>query len=376
MPPGRSRGTGRAEGVPGRFVLGEQAGYGHDGQLPPPFPQVSARRGDLQSLPRSRRNDPGGAAAARGDGDPVDRIPWDPHRGPDLGGLFRGGRRNPVFGRRAEGTGPRVRRFREHPFPSPPGHRGGIRLPLVRERGSALVGNIGDRGGWRIALAPEPLFIFDLDNTLYPPEVTLWRIVDARIEEYVRRKLGTDPETAHRIRKAFLAEFGTTLRGLMHHHDVLPGDYLEFVHDVPIPEIVPPRPELREMLARLPGRRVVFTNGSEEYARRVLDALGVAEMMEGIYGIEFMEYIAKPSPYPYAKLLRATGARGEDSLFCEDSRRNLLPAGDLGMFTVWVDGNGKEPPMSSGTGDWSRHSFRPHAVVADVCELPGVLHRF
>ncbi len=164
------------------------------------------------------------------------------------------------------------------------------------------------------------------------------------------------------MRKAFLAEFGTTLRGLMHHHDVLPGDYLEFVHDVPIPEIVPPRPELREMLSGLPGRCVVFTNGSEEYAGRVLDALGVAEMMEGIYGIEFMEYIAKPSPYPYAKLLRVTGARGEDSLFCEDSRKNLLPALELGMFTVWVGGNEKESPA--------------HAVVQDVCDLPDVLHGF
>lgn len=207
-----------------------------------------------------------------------------------------------------------------------------------------------------------PLFIFDLDNTLYPPEVTLWRIVDERIEEYVRRKLGTDPGTARRVRKAFLAEFGTTLRGLMHHHGVSPGDYLEFVHDVPIPEIVPPRPELREMLSGLPGRCVVFTNGSEEYARRVLDALGVAGMMEGIYGIEFMEYIAKPSPYPYSKLLRVTGARGEDSLFCEDSRNNLLPARELGMFTVWVGGNEVESPA--------------HAVVKDVCDLPDVLHGF
>jgi FMN phosphatase YigB (HAD superfamily) len=106
----------------------------------------------------------------------------------------------------------------------------------------------------------------------------------------------------------------------------------------------------------------VFTNGSESYARRVLDALGVAEMMEGIYGIEFMEYIAKPSPYPYAKLLRVTGARGEDSLFCEDICRNLLPARELGMFTVWVGGNEKESPA--------------HAVVKDVCDLPDVLHGF
>ena len=221
-----------------------------------------------------------------------------------------------------------------------------------------------------------PLFIFDLDNTLYPPVVPLWRIVDARIEQYVQVHLGTDPGTARKIRKGFLAEFGTTLRGLMHHHDVRPDHYLEYVHDVPIPEIVPPRPELRGMLAALPGRRVVFTNGSEGYARRVLDALGVSEMMDGIYGIEFMEYVAKPSPYPYAKLLRATGARAEDSLFCEDSRANLLPAREMGMFTVWVGGNGEESPASPGKGNAARDSFRPHAVVGDVCDLPGVLHRF
>ena len=221
-----------------------------------------------------------------------------------------------------------------------------------------------------------PLFIFDLDNTLYPPDVTLWRIVDERIEEYVRRKLGTDRETAHRMRKEFLSEFGTTLRGLMHHHGVSPADYLEYVHDVPIPEIVPPRPELREMLSGLPGRCVVFTNGSYSYARRVLDALGVDGMMEGIYGIEFMEYIAKPSPYPYAKLLRVTGARGEDSLFCEDNRGNLLPARELGMFTVWVGGNERESPASPLPGETPESPFRPHAVVRDVCDLPDVLHGF
>jgi putative hydrolase of the HAD superfamily len=211
-------------------------------------------------------------------------------------------------------------------------------------------------------MAKEPLFIFDLDNTLYPPEVTLWRIVDARIERYVQERLGVDAETARRIRKEFLREFGTTLRGLMHHHDVPPGEYLDYVHDVPIPEIVPPRPELHRMLSSLPGRRVVFTNGSDSYARRVLSALGVSDLMEEVYGIEFMEYIAKPSPYPYAKLLQATGVRAEASLFCEDVRENLLPARDLGMFTVWVGGREDTSPA--------------HAVVNDVCELPGILHRF
>ena len=207
-----------------------------------------------------------------------------------------------------------------------------------------------------------PLFVFDLDNTLYPPHVQLWRIVDSRIEHFVQDLLGVDPVTAGRVRKDFLREFGTTLRGLMHYHGVSPAEYLEFVHDVPIPEIVPPRPELGEMLSSLPGRRVVFTNGSESYARRVLSALGIADMMERIFGIEFMEYVAKPSRYPYEKLLRANGIDSRDSLFCEDLRENLVPARELGMFTVWV-GGGEE-------------GFPAHAVIEDVCDLPLILPRF
>lgn len=207
-----------------------------------------------------------------------------------------------------------------------------------------------------------PLFIFDLDNTLYPPAVPVWRAVDDRIELYVRQKLGVDAPEARAIRKGYLGEFGTTLRGLMHHHNVPPGEYLEFVHDVPIPELVPRREDLGEMLAALPGRTAVFTNGSESYARRVLSALGVEDAFDAIYGIEFMEYIAKPFPFAYAKLLREAGATGAESLFCEDRPENLLPALDLGMFTVWVGGRAGESSA--------------HAVVEDVCDLPSVLPAF
>lgn len=126
------------------------------------------------------------------------------------------------------------------------------------------------------------------------------------------------------------------------------------------------------MLSGLPGRSVVFTNGSESYARRVLAALGVLDAMDGIYGIEFMEYMAKPSPYPYGKLLRTTGADASDCLLCEDVHENLAPARELGIFTVLVkgrEGNGK---------DSSPGAPAPcvRAVVADVCDLPAVLPLF
>jgi len=221
-------------------------------------------------------------------------------------------------------------------------------------------------------MARAPLFIFDLDNTLYPPEVLLWRRVDDRIERYVQARLRVDPAEARSVRKGYLREFGTTLRGLMHHHGVEPEEYLEYVHDVPIDEIVPRRPELSAMLSALPGRKVVFTNGSASYAERVLAALGVRDRMDDIFGIEFMEYRAKPSPYPYAKLLRATGCAARDSLLCEDLRENLLPARELGIFTVLVSReNGRKREILPRDGG----PF-PHAILSDVCDLPSVLPRF
>ena len=219
-----------------------------------------------------------------------------------------------------------------------------------------------------------PLFIFDLDNTLYPRELTIWHMVDNRIEMYVMQRLGVDAESARRVRMDYLADYGSTLQGLVRHYGVQPEEYLEYVHDVPASELVPPRPELGAMLDGLPGKCVVFTNGSWDYAHRVLMALGVADRMEKIFGIEFMEYIAKPSPYPYKKLLRDMGTVAENSLFCDDSRRNLLPAHEMGIFTVQVGESAepqgalllKMPPLS----------FRPHAVIRDICDLPDVLHAF
>ena len=219
-----------------------------------------------------------------------------------------------------------------------------------------------------------PLFIFDLDNTLYPRELTIWNMVDDRIEMYVMQRLGVDAESARRVRMDYLADYGSTLQGLARHHGVQPDDYLGYIHDVPASELVPPRPELGAMLAELPGKCVVFTNGSRDYAHRVLMALGVADRMEEIFGIEFMEYIAKPSPYPYKKLLRAMGSVAEDSLFCDDSRRNLLPAREMGIFTVQV-GESAEPQGALAL-KMPPPSFRPHAVIEDICDLPKVLHAF
>ncbi|RMG56965.1 MAG: pyrimidine 5'-nucleotidase [Deltaproteobacteria bacterium] len=183
-------------------------------------------------------------------------------------------------------------------------------------------------------------FVFDLDNTLYPKEVGLWKVIDDRIEEFVRRTLGTDPVTARSVRKGFLRVFGTTLKGLMVNHDVNPRDYLSYVHDVPVEEMLSPDRELREMLLALPGRRFVFTNASGDYAERVLRALGVEDCFEEVLDIFFMDHMAKPGLYPFRKLLVYLGEDPGSVVFFDDHPANAKTAMNMGIFTVLI-GEGK-----------------------------------
>ncbi len=183
-------------------------------------------------------------------------------------------------------------------------------------------------------------WIFDLDNCLYPASADLFALIDERIGDYVGRLLGCDAEEAHRVQKAHFREHGTTLAGLMASHGVEPRDFLDFVHDIDLARLVAD-PRLVAALDRLPGRKFVFTNGDETYARRVLDRLGLANAFDGLHDIHAMDYVPKPDPRAYAAMCERHAIAPERALFAEDMARNLQPAKALGMTTVWVD-NGSE----------------------------------
>lgn len=192
-------------------------------------------------------------------------------------------------------------------------------------------------------------WIFDLDNTLYPHEADLFALIDARIGEYVGGLLGVDPQAARRIQKDYFREHGATLAGLMADHAVDPHDYLAFVHDIPM-DALAPDPRVVDCIARLPGRRIVFTNGDARYAARVLDALGLTGLFEAIYDIHRLDYRPKPHAPGYAAMCEALAIAPQEALFVEDMARNLAPAKALGMTTVWVN-NGSE----LGDADWQAH---------------------
>ncbi|QPQ54642.1 pyrimidine 5'-nucleotidase [Allosphingosinicella flava] len=189
-------------------------------------------------------------------------------------------------------------------------------------------------------LAHIDTWIFDLDNSLYPASANLFSLIDIRMGEYIERLLSCDSAEARRVQKRHFLEHGTTLAGLMATHGVDPHDFLDYVHDIDLARISAD-PALVRAIDRLPGRKYIFTNASADYAARVLERLGLANLWDGMHDIHAMDYVPKPHPASYAALCEAHAIDPSRALFVEDMARNLKPAKALGMTTVWID-NGSE----------------------------------
>jgi putative hydrolase of the HAD superfamily len=183
-------------------------------------------------------------------------------------------------------------------------------------------------------------WIFDLDNCLYPASTGLFALIDERMGAYIQRLLDCDRDEAKRVQKAHFHEHGTTLAGLMKNHEIDPSDFLDDVHAIPLDRVECDE-RLGAALARLPGRRFVFTNGDAPYARRVLEAIGVGAHFDELHDIHASELRPKPDPHGYALLCERFGIDPARALLVDDMAVNLKPAKALGMTTVWVD-NGSE----------------------------------
>ena len=184
-------------------------------------------------------------------------------------------------------------------------------------------------------------WVFDMDDTLYPPEQGLMRLVQARINAYVVEAVGLEPEEAAVLQRQFLDAHGTTLAGLMANYTIDPQDFLKVVHDVPM-DGIEPNPRLAEQLMRLPGRRFVFTNGARDYARRGLDRVGIAACFDGGFAIEDGDLTPKPAPSTFRRMVERFDFEPRSAAFFEDTPRNLEPAKALGMATILIgDGHGK-----------------------------------
>jgi putative hydrolase of the HAD superfamily len=192
--------------------------------------------------------------------------------------------------------------------------------------------SVAGRGGH---LGHVEAWIFDLDNTLYPASTNLFGEIDRRMGEFIAAALGVEPDEARRIQKAYFRDFGTTLRGLMANHGIDADAFLDYVHAIDISPLEP-SPALAEALARLEGRKIVFTNGSARHADKVMDRLGVAEHFDGVFDIAAAEYHCKPDPEAYRALVRSHALAPKRTAIFEDLPQNLEPAAAMGMTTIWV----------------------------------------
>jgi putative hydrolase of the HAD superfamily len=178
-------------------------------------------------------------------------------------------------------------------------------------------------------------WVFDLDNTLYPPSIRLFDQIEVRMTDWVMRELGVGRTEANRLRQHYWQKYGTTLSGLMREHGIDPGQYLTHVHDIDF-SVLPLDPALAASIADLPGRRIVYTNGGADYAERVLTARGLNGLFDAIYGIEQAGFLPKPERAAFETVFALDGLTPGNAAMFEDDPRNLRAPHDMGLRTVHV----------------------------------------
>jgi putative hydrolase of the HAD superfamily len=197
-------------------------------------------------------------------------------------------------------------------------------------------------------------WIFDLDNTLYPHEARVWPQVDARITLYIMELFGLDGMSARALQKHFYHRYGTTLRALMDEFDVDPEDFLDFAHDIDHSTIAL-NPALGDAIGRLPGRKLILTNGSVKHAQAVAAKLGILDHFEDVFDIVAADFVPKPDRRAYMTFLARHAVDPQRSALFEDIAKNLVEPHDLGMTTCLV---------VPKTPDPFRDAFEQEAVEA------------
>jgi putative hydrolase of the HAD superfamily len=178
---------------------------------------------------------------------------------------------------------------------------------------------------------------FDLDDTLYPPTTGLWDLIGERIDLFIQNKVGVPPEETIPLRKRLFETYGTTLRGLVSEFGIDEEEYLSFVHDVPVDQILKPDPILRSLLLSIAYRKIIFTNADRFYTRRVIHALGLDGCFSQIIDILDILPDCKPQETAFVKAMSLAGlASPENIILIDDTPKNLETASLMGFFTILV----------------------------------------
>tara|TARA_B100000767_G_C19623623_1_gene475177 strand:- start:199 stop:858 length:660 start_codon:yes stop_codon:yes gene_type:complete len=207
-------------------------------------------------------------------------------------------------------------------------------------------------------------WLFDLDNTLYSGDTKVFDQVDKKMSLFISNKLNVSIEEAKKIQKNYFHEYNTTLNGMIKNHKINAEEFLEFVHDVDL-TFLKEDLALQNELTNLVGKKYIFTNGSKAHASNVTKRIGIQNHFDGVFDIVDSDFMPKPSIEPYKKIIQKYGIDPEYCIFIEDIARNLKPAYELGMKTVWIKNN--EP--------WAAEFSNENFINYKTDNLPDFLRR-
>ncbi len=208
-------------------------------------------------------------------------------------------------------------------------------------------------------------WLFDLDNTLYSGATKVFDQVDKKMSMFISSKLNISKEEAKKIQKNYFVEYNTTLNGMIKNHKIDANEFLEFVHDIDLSFLKKDK-QLEEEISKINGKKIIFTNGSRAHAINVTKRLGIERYFDDIFDIVSADFIPKPSPKTYKKIIEKYKIEPQYSIFIEDIARNLKPAYELGMKTVWIE---NEEPWAAEFSDSNFINYKTDNISKYLKEI-------
>ena len=208
-------------------------------------------------------------------------------------------------------------------------------------------------------------WLFDLDNTLYSGDTKVFDQVDKKMSKFISEKLNVSIDEAKKIQKNYFHEYNTTLNGMIKNHDIDANEFLEFVHDVDL-NFLKKDDYLKEQISKLDGKKIIFTNGSKAHASNVTSRIGIEQLFDGVFDIVDSDFYPKPSIEPYKKIIENYKIQPEYCIFFEDIARNLKPAYELGMKTVWIE---NDEPWAAKYADEKFVNFKTKSLANFLKEI-------
>ena len=215
-------------------------------------------------------------------------------------------------------------------------------------------------------------WIFDLDNTMYDINLGLFKKISNRITDFIMSKYSLDIDQAKKIQKEYYLKYGLTLRGLIIEKKLEPDEFLDYVHDVEHPELKK-NDQLISKIRILEGKKIIFTNATSKHAKKILKILELEHDFDQIIDIKDLEYIPKPDKRSYKKLLECLNLNKENldkTIFFEDTVKNLIPAKELGITTVWMKNSINEKDFMKNC-NFIDYSFNNLNEFLDTIKMRG-----